>query len=72
LTWFLKPGVLPAFSVWVTFKPGHMVIRLQDYLDVPPGTTIDGRGARVEIVGKGLNLVNKRSIILTHLSIHVS
>ncbi|GAQ78389.1 Pectin lyase-like superfamily protein [Klebsormidium nitens] len=66
----LRHALTRPYSVWVTFNPGHMVINLKAYLDVPSGTTIDGRGARVEIVGRGLYLQNKSNVIVTHVSIH--
>lgn len=53
---------------WIIFDVSGE-IPLRTSIDVSPNTTIDGRGADVTISGRGLYMVNRANVILTHLTI---
>ncbi|KAI3824983.1 hypothetical protein L1987_06458 [Smallanthus sonchifolius] len=65
----LRAGVTQNKAIWVTFEK-DMVITLTQELVITSDTTIDGRGAKVEITGAGLTLYNVKNVIVHGLNIH--
>lgn len=44
-------------------------IELESAIELPSNITIDGRGRKVELVGKGLKLHGSKQVIITHIAI---
>lgn len=65
----LRAGVTQNKPIWVTFEK-DMVIALTQELVITSDTTIDGRGAKVEITGASLTLYNVKNVIIHGLHIH--
>ncbi|KAJ9549238.1 hypothetical protein OSB04_021781 [Centaurea solstitialis] len=66
----LRWGVTRQRPIWVTFA-NDMVINLKHELVITSDTTIDGRGAKVEICnGAGLSLYQVSNVIIHGLYIH--
>ncbi|CAH9137572.1 unnamed protein product [Cuscuta epithymum] len=66
----LRHGVLTEGPVWIIFQ-GDMVINLKHELFVSGDTTIDGRGAKVQITGAGcITLLSVTNVIIHNLLIY--
>ncbi|KAL8248467.1 hypothetical protein R6Q59_005335 [Mikania micrantha] len=65
----LRAGVTQNKPVWITFEK-DMVIALTQELVITSDTTIDGRGAKVEITGGSLSLYKVKNVIIHGLHIH--
>ncbi|KAF6171500.1 hypothetical protein GIB67_018024 [Kingdonia uniflora] len=65
----LRYGVMQTEPLWITFA-SNMQIKLKEKLIIKSFKTIDGRGANVEIVGKGCLAVEFVSNIVIH-NIHI-
>ncbi|KAF9605522.1 hypothetical protein IFM89_017541 [Coptis chinensis] len=55
-------------GAWIVFNES-MVIKLKEKLWIKSDTTIDGRGANVTIIQKGLVLANVKNVILHNLEV---
>ncbi|XP_031374581.1 probable pectate lyase 5 isoform X2 [Punica granatum] len=65
----LRYGVIQSEPLWILFS-GNMVINLKYELLVSSFKTIDGRGPRVEITGKGCVILDSVSNVIIH-NIHI-
>ncbi|XP_071702835.1 pectate lyase 1-like [Rutidosis leptorrhynchoides] len=65
----LRFGVTQNKPLWITFEK-DMVITLKHELVMQSDKTIDGRGAKVEITGAGLTMMNVKNIIVHGIQIH--
>ncbi|KAK9052138.1 hypothetical protein SSX86_028766 [Deinandra increscens subsp. villosa] len=65
----LRFGVTQSRPLWIVFEK-DMVIALTQELVVNSDKTIDGRGAKVEITGGGITMVDVKNIIIINLNIH--
>ncbi|KAD3642220.1 hypothetical protein R6Q59_004847 [Mikania micrantha] len=65
----LRFGVTQSRPLWIVFEK-DMVIALTQELVVTSDKTIDGRGAKVEITGGGLTLMNVKNVIIHGINIH--
>ncbi|KAI7752542.1 hypothetical protein M8C21_019694 [Ambrosia artemisiifolia] len=65
----LRAGVVQNKPLWITFAK-DMVIKLVHELVINNDKTIDGRGAKVEIIGTGISMHSVKNIILHGINIH--
>ncbi|KAM0002984.1 putative pectate lyase [Helianthus debilis subsp. tardiflorus] len=65
----LRFGVTQGRPLWITFEK-DMVISLTQELVVASDKTIDGRGAKVEIINGGLTLMDVKNIIISNINVH--
>lgn len=65
----LRFGVTQNRPLWIIFEK-DMVITLKHELVMQGDKTIDGRGAKVEITGAGLTMMNVKNIIVHGIQIH--
>ncbi|PWA70800.1 Amb a 1-like protein [Artemisia annua] len=65
----LRCGVTKNKPLWIIFEK-DMVINLKHELVIQCDKTIDGRGAKVEITGAGLTLMNVKNVIIHGIHIH--
>ncbi|XP_048134352.1 probable pectate lyase 5 isoform X2 [Rhodamnia argentea] len=65
----LRYGVIQAGPLWIVFS-GNMVINLKYELLISSFKTIDGRGANVEITGRGCLIIDAVTNIIVH-NVHI-
>ncbi|KAI3440116.1 Pectate lyase [Psidium guajava] len=65
----LRYGVVQAGPLWIIFS-GNMVINLKNELLISSFKTIDGRGANVEITGRGCLIIDAVTNIIVH-NVHI-
>ena len=62
----LRDGCRRKEALWIVFEVSG-IIELKSYLNVSSYKTIDGRGQRIELVGKGLRLKECEHVIICNL-----
>ncbi|KAI7742725.1 hypothetical protein M8C21_018031 [Ambrosia artemisiifolia] len=65
----LRFGAALERPIWIIFER-DMVIHLNQELVINTDTTIDGRGANVEIINAGLHINNVKNVIIHNINIH--
>jgi pectate lyase len=64
----LRAAVTAPGAAWIRFQVSG-TIRLLTALSISSDKTVDGRGARVTLTGRGLRVDNQRNVILTGLTL---